>query len=125
MRVDNPTQSTILKHVLKYSDRLDRMFHALADGSRRAMVERLVRSPASVSELARPFDMSLPAVVQHLKVLEDAGIVTSDKVGRVRTYQLATEALTACGEWIGSQRLPAERRLDRLGEFLNTTTKEN
>jgi DNA-binding transcriptional ArsR family regulator len=101
------------------------MFRALADGSRRAMVERLVRTPASVSELARPFDMSLPAVVQHLKVLEDAGIVTSDKVGRVRTYQLAPEALTACGEWIGSQRLPAERRLDRLGDFLNTTTKEN
>jgi DNA-binding transcriptional ArsR family regulator len=97
---------------------LDRLFHALSDGTRRAMVERLVRSPATVSDLARPFDMTLPAVVQHLAVLEAAGIVTSKKLGRVRTVQLAPEALTAAGEWIGHQRLPAERRLDRLGEFL-------
>ena len=65
---------------------LDQTFHALADSSRRAMVERLSRSPASVSELARPFEMALPTVVQHLGVLEKAGIVTSAKVGRVRTY---------------------------------------
>jgi DNA-binding transcriptional ArsR family regulator len=115
---------TILKDVLKYSDRLDRMFHALADRSRRAMVERLVRGPASVSELARPFDMSLPAVVQHLRVLEEAGIVASEKVGRIRTYQLAAEALTSCGEWIGGQRLPAERRLDRLGAYLDDNQGE-
>lgn len=102
----------------KYQNRLDRLFHALGDGSRRAMVERLVRSPASVTELARPFDMSLPTVVQHLGVLESAGIVASTKVGRVRTYQLATEALTPAATWIGRQRLPAERRLDRLGNFL-------
>src|SRR5512139_2670561 len=102
--------------VLKYRERLDRIFHALADSSRRTMVERLVRSPASVSELARPLDMSLPAVVQHLAVLESAGIVMSEKVGRVRTYQLASEALTPCAEWIGKQGLAAERRLDRLGE---------
>ncbi len=95
------------------------MFHALADSSRRAMVERLVRSPASVSELARPLDMSLPAVVQHLAVLESAGIVTSEKVGRVRTYQLAADALSPCAEWIGRQRLPAERQLDRLGDYLD------
>jgi DNA-binding transcriptional ArsR family regulator len=94
------------------------MFHALADPSRRAMVERLVRGPASVSDLARPFDMALPSIVQHLGVLETAGIVTSTKVGRVRTYQLAPEALTPAAEWIGQQRLPAERRLDRLGEIL-------
>lgn len=111
--------------MVKYSDRLDRMFHALADSSRRAMVERLVRSPASVSELARPFDMSLPAVVQHLKVLEDAGIVGSEKVGRVRTYQLAPDALSAGGDWIGQQRLPAERRLDRLGAHLDETQESN
>jgi DNA-binding transcriptional ArsR family regulator len=115
----------ILKDVLKYSDQLDRTFHALADRSRRAMVERLVRSPASVSELARPFEMSLPAVVQHLAVLESAGIVTSEKVGRVRTYQLAPDALSVCGAWIGEQRLPAESRLDRLGEFLDNDNKEN
>lgn len=115
--------------MVKYVERLDGMFHALADTTRRAMVERLVRSPASVSELAQPFAMSLPAVVQHLKVLEDAGIVTSQKVGRVRTYQLAPDALTVGGEWITRQRLPAERQLDRLGDVLgqqdDTTTKEN
>jgi DNA-binding transcriptional ArsR family regulator len=94
------------------------MFSALADTSRRAMIERLVRGPASVSELARPFDVALPTVVQHLGVLEAAGIVSSTKVGRVRTYQLAPEALTPAAEWISRQRLPAEQRLDRLGAFL-------
>jgi len=100
---------------------LDRMFHALSDGTRRAMIERLVRNPASVSDLARPFEMSLPAVVQHLAVLEAAGLVTSQKIGRVRTVQLAPEALTAAGTWIGQQRIPAERQLDRLGDLLSTT----
>ena len=100
---------------------LDRVFHALADATRRAIVERLARGPASVSDLAGPFDMALPSVVQHLGVLEDAGIVTSTKVGRVRTYQLATEALTPAAQWIGRQRLPAERRLDRLEAFLTRT----
>ena len=95
------------------------MFQALADASRRAMVERLARGPASVSELARPFDVALPTIVQHLSVLEAAGIVTSTKVGRVRTYQLAPEALTPAAEWISLQHLSAERRLDRLGAFLS------
>ena len=109
----------------KYQATLDRMFHALGDGSRRAMVERLARGPASVTELARPFDMALPTVVQHLGVLEAAGIVASTKVGRVRTCQLVAEALTPAAHWISLQRLPAERRLDRLGTFLtNPTTKE-
>jgi DNA-binding transcriptional ArsR family regulator len=98
------------------------MFRALGDGRRRAMVERLARGPASVSELARPFDMALPTVVQHLGVLETAGIVTSTKVGRVRTYQLATEALAPAAEWISRQRLPAERQLDRLGTFVTRRT---
>ena len=100
------------------------MFHALADPSRRAMVERLARGPASVSELARPFDIALPSLMQHLSVLEAARIVTSTKIGRVRTYQLASDALTPAAEWIGQQRLPAERRLDRLGEFLKQIEKE-
>ena len=82
------------------------------------MVERLAAGPASVTELARPFQVALPTVVQHLGVLEAAGVVTSTKVGRVRTYQLAPEALTPAADWIGRQRLPAERRLDRLGTFL-------
>lgn len=106
---------------------LDRIFRALGDSSRRAMVERLSRGPASVSELAKPFEMALPTVVQHLGVLEEAGIVTSAKAGRVRTYQLVPGALDPGADWIGRQRLPAERRLDRLGAFLtrpSTTTEE-
>lgn len=99
------------------------MFHALGDASRRILIERLARGPASVTELARPFDMSLPTVVQHLGVLEAARLVTSTKVGRVRTYQLAVDALTPATEWIALQRLPAERQLDRLGTFLTRQTK--
>lgn len=108
-------------------DALDGKFHALADSTRRAVVERLVRGPASVSQLAEPFDMALPSFVQHLRVLEQAEVVTSEKVGRVRTYQLAVDALSDCGAWIGQQRLPAERRLDRLGDYLENHqyTKEN
>jgi DNA-binding transcriptional ArsR family regulator len=103
--------------MLKHDD-LDRVFKALSDATRRAMVERLVRGPVSVSQLAEPFAMSLPAVHQHLAVLEDAGIVTSRKLGRVRTVQLAADGLKPAGEWMGRQRVPAERRLDRLGTFL-------
>jgi DNA-binding transcriptional ArsR family regulator len=84
----------------------------------RAVVERLAHGPASVSELAAPFTMALLSFVQHLRVLESAGLVTSEKVGRVRTYQLAVDALTDCGTWIGRQRFPAERQLDRLGNYL-------
>jgi len=102
----------------KYWADLDRVFRAVGDASRRAMVERLSRGPASVSELAQPFEMALPTVVQHLAVLESAGIVTSTKVGRVRTYQLAVDAFAPAEAWIHEQRLPAERRLDRLGAFL-------
>jgi DNA-binding transcriptional ArsR family regulator len=85
------------------------------------MAERLARGPASVSELARPFDMALPSVVQHLAVLESAGVVTSTKVGRVRTCQLAVGALSPAKEWLDRQQLPAERSLDRLGNFLEQT----
>jgi DNA-binding transcriptional ArsR family regulator len=112
--------------VPKYKASLDQLFRALGDGSRRAMVERLAHGPASVTELARPFDFSLPTVVQHLGVLEAAGVVASTKVGRVRTYQLATDALAPAAEWIARQRLPAEQRLDRLGSYLQRTNdKEN
>ena len=103
---------------------LDATFHALADSTRRAMVERLSRGPASVSELAKPFGMALPTVLQHLAVLESAGIVRSEKVGRVRTYQAVPGALQAAGEWISRQRLPAERRLDRLGDLLTGPTSD-
>ncbi|GAA3617101.1 ArsR/SmtB family transcription factor [Microlunatus ginsengisoli] len=103
-------------------EQLDRLFRALADGTRRAMVERLSRGPASVSELAKPFATALPTVVQHLTVLERAGIVSSEKTGRVRTYQLVPGALQSAEAWIGRQRLPAERRLDRLDEFLRRSS---
>jgi DNA-binding transcriptional ArsR family regulator len=89
------------------------------------MVERLSRGPASVSDLARPFEMALPSVVQHLGVLESAGIVTSTKVGRVRTYQLAVGALAPALDWMSKQRLPAEHRLDRLGTSLSGLTGDH
>jgi DNA-binding transcriptional ArsR family regulator len=97
---------------------LDRVFHALGDPSRRSMLERLSRGPASVTELAAPLSMSLPAVVQHLGVLEDSGLVHSRKVGRVRTCQLEPGALDAAEKWIGERKTTWERRLDRLGEYL-------
>lgn len=97
---------------------LDRMFRALADRTRRAIVTRLVQGPAAVSQLAEPFDMALPTVVQHLRVLEEAQIVSSEKVGRVRTYQLVPDALVPANAWIVARRRPQERRLDRLGDYL-------
>jgi DNA-binding transcriptional ArsR family regulator len=97
---------------------LDLMFQALADPARRSMVERLSRGPASVSELARPLAMSLPAVMQHLAMLEAGGIVSSEKVGRVRTCQIRPEALSLAEQWINQRRTQWERRLDRLGDFL-------
>lgn len=103
------------------SANLDLMFQALADPTRRAIVERLSRSPASVSDLAAPFPMSLPAVVQHLQVLEAAGIVASEKVGRVRTCRIEPAGLSLAETWIHDRRLEWERRLDRLGDFLNRT----
>ena len=104
--------------MLKQSAPLDRVFHALADPSRRGMVERLSRGPASVSELARPLDMSLAAVVQHLKVLEASGLVRSEKVGRVRSCRIEPSALRTAEQWIAERRTSWERRLDRLGDYL-------
>ena len=102
----------------------DRVFHAIADPTRRAMVERLTRGPASVSELARPLPMSLAAVVQHLRVLEASGIVSSAKAGRVRTCQLEPAGLRAAEDWLRRQRTAWERRLDRLGEYLGDHEEE-
>lgn len=97
---------------------LDLMFRALGDRTRRAVVTRLVHGPASVSELAEPFAMALPTIVQHLRVLEEARIVSSEKVGRVRTYQLLPDALVPANAWIVAHRRPQERQLDRLGNYL-------
>ena len=94
---------------------LDLMFQALADPTRRRMIERLSRGSASVSELAEPFKMSLPAIVQHLQVLEQSGLVTTQKVGRVRTCTIDTGALSMAEKWINDRRIGWEHRLDRLG----------
>ena len=98
--------------------RVDRVFHALADPSRRVILERLSHGPASVSQLARPLPMSLPAVVQHLQVLEASGLVRSEKAGRVRTCRIEPMALRTAEAWIVEQQRAWEGRLDRLGELL-------
>jgi DNA-binding transcriptional ArsR family regulator len=110
--------------MLNQSADLDRMFHALADPARRAMVERLSRAPAPVSDLARPLPMSLPAAMQHLAVLESAGLVRSEKTGRVRTCTLDTTALSQAERWINERRIEWEHRLDRLGDYLKTLETE-
>jgi DNA-binding transcriptional ArsR family regulator len=97
---------------------IDLLFQALADPSRRAMVDRLTHGPASVSELARPLRMSLPAVVQHLHVLEASGLVRSHKLGRVRTCSVEPAALRAAERWISDRRTFWEESLDQLGEYL-------
>ena len=102
---------------------LDSVYAALADPTRRAMVERLSRGPVSVSELAQPFAMSLPAVLQHLQVLEGSGLVRSEKPGRVRTCLLQPRALQQAEDWIARRRTLWARRLDRLGDFLAAEEK--
>ncbi len=96
----------------------DAVFHALANSTRRAVVTRLGRGPASVSELAAPFGMALPTFCQHLRVLEQSGVVRSRKRGRVRTYELAPEPLAAAEHWLADQRALWTRRLDQLDAFL-------
>ena len=103
---------------------LDSMFQALADPSRRLMVERLSCGPASVSELAEPFAMSLPAVVQHLQVLEASGLVKTQKIGRVRTCTLDTTAMSLAEQWINDRRTTWKKRFDRLGQYLDQTKNE-
>ena len=110
--------------MLNNSDPLDLAFHALADGTRRAILSRLVRGPVSVSALADPLAMSLPAVMQHVAVLEKAGLVRSDKAGRVRTCRLEPQALSLAEQWINARRSEWEHRLDRLGDYLDTLTDD-
>ncbi len=110
--------------MLNQSSPLDLAFQALADPTRRAMVERLTRSPASVSDLARPLAMSLPAVMQHLAVLEVSGLVVSEKIGRVRTCRIEPRALNLAEQWIHARRTEWEHRLDRLGAYLEDLKKE-
>lgn len=97
---------------------LDTVFTALSHGTRRALVERLARGPAAVSELAEPFDMALPSLMQHLSILERGGLVTSEKQGRVRTYQLIPGALQGAEHWLSRQRARWDTRLDQLDQLL-------
>lgn len=106
------------------SDQLDAVFKALADPTRRAVVERLGRGPARTTDLARPFAMALPSFTRHLDVLEGCGLVTSRKQGRVRTYRLAARPLAPAELWLRSQREQWEQRLDQLDHHLQTTKKD-
>lgn len=103
---------------------IDSLLRALADPTRRAIVERLSQSPAPVGELAKPFDMSLAAVMQHLQVLESAGIIATEKIGRVRTCRLEPGGMDPLAAWIEARRHPTERKLDRLAAFLDETGKD-
>jgi DNA-binding transcriptional ArsR family regulator len=109
--------------MLNKSAALDRTFQALADSSRRSILASLSRAPSSVSQLARPLAMSLPAVMQHLAVLEECGLVRSEKNGRVRTCRIEPKALSLAEQWINQRRTEWEGRFDRLGDYLETLAK--
>jgi DNA-binding transcriptional ArsR family regulator len=101
---------------------LDRVFYALSDPTRRGMLERLARGPTSVSKLAAPFDMTLAAVVQHVQVLEESGMVRTQKIGRVRTCRLEPKALSAAEKWFHDRRALWEHRFDLLEDVLKEQT---
>jgi DNA-binding transcriptional ArsR family regulator len=106
-------------------DPIELVFHALGDPTRRLIFDRLSSGPATVSELAAPLPMSMPAVVQHLQVLKDSGLVGSEKVGRVRTCHARMQTMRQAEQWIAQRRTEWERRLDRLGEFLAEDDNED
>ncbi|MDQ2681170.1 MAG: metalloregulator ArsR/SmtB family transcription factor [Candidatus Eremiobacteraeota bacterium] len=108
--------------MLSQSPTLDLMYQALADPTRRLILDRLTRSPATVSQIAKPFAMSLPAIVQHLGVLERSGLVRTEKLGRVRTCRIEPVAMRNAERWISERRTLWERRLDRLGAYLAKQT---
>lgn len=107
--------------MINHSERLDALFQALADPARRSMIERLGQGPASLSELASPLPMSLPAVMQHVSVLEQVGLVQSEKQGRVRICRLQPETLSQLEQWLNARRLEWQQRFDRLEDYLNET----
>jgi len=110
--------------MLNQEAQLDLMFHALADSSRRSMLQQLGSGPCSVSELARPLPMSLAGVVQHVQILETSGLISSTKFGRTRTCHLNQVALSAVEKWIVERQSNVERQLDRLGELLNDSINQ-
>ena len=103
---------------------LDHVFHALADNTRRQVLERLANRPMSVSELAKPFRMALPSFLQHLRVLEDCGLIRTRKEGRVRTCELNADSMVPAESWLSGQRNVWESRLDRLDALLTTLNDE-
>jgi DNA-binding transcriptional ArsR family regulator len=119
-----PRFDAILKHVLNDSPQLDRAFQALSDPTRRGLLAQLSRGPASVSDLARPLAISLPAVLQHLQALEASGLIASTKSGRVRTCRIEPAALSAAETWIATQRALWSSRLDRLETHLASIQQE-
>lgn len=107
------------------SRQFDRLFHALADSHRRHMVERLARGPASVKELAVPIDIGLPSVLKHLKVLEEGGIVLSEKRGRVRTYRMRPQALRSIGQWVRQREAAINKAFDRLAQAMRDSPEKD
>lgn len=101
-----------------HSTSLDTAFHALSDPTRRAVIQRLVRGPAAVKKLAEPFDMGLPSFMKHIKVLEDSGLIRSEKVGRVRTCHVRARQLADAESWLSKQRALWETRTDRLAGYV-------
>lgn len=108
-----------------YSSPLNNVFHALSDPTRRAVIARLGRGPASITELAEPYGLGLPTFLKHIKVLEGSGIIVSEKVGRVRTCKLQQEKLDAAQKWFDEQRAVWASRYDQLDQLLNTLKGEN
>jgi len=111
--------------MLEYSAQLDMAFHALADGTRRAILERLSRGPASVSELAKPFDTSLAAIHQHVQVLEASGLIATEKRGRTRECRISAETIMRVEHWLNERRQLWEQRFDRLGKLLENNELQN
>lgn len=111
----------MLNHMVQLQEQLDRTFGALADSTRRSILLRLGKSEASISELAQSFDMTLTGLKKHVHVLEDAGLVTTRKVGRVRSCRLGPRKLDDVNKWIASYRSQLEERLDHLEDFLERT----
>jgi DNA-binding transcriptional ArsR family regulator len=108
--------------MLNKSSELDQIFHALSDPTRRAVLDRLTQGPASVSELAAPFETTLAAIVQHVQVLEASGLIATEKVGRTRTCRISADAVARAERWLGERRALWEARFDRLGALLEGRT---
>lgn len=107
-------------HMENHQSSLDAAFHALADPTRRAVVSRLTKGPAAVTELAKPFGMGLPSFMKHLRILEADGLISSEKVGRVRTCRVNAQRLSAAEAWLFEQRKVWQARTDRLADYVET-----